>query len=97
MSRTQQLPENSIVADPDTQPPQKPFSWAATGGVRHMAQELRLSRCAARIRSRHRGVVIGKSTTAAIGVQTSPSTDTKLDPNRLTLSGKVLDPPPPPG
>lgn len=40
---------NSIVADPDTQSPQKPFSRGSARGVRHMAQELRLSRRPARI------------------------------------------------
>ena len=90
MSHAQQLPENSIVADPDTQPPQEPFSWAATSGVRHMAQELRLSRRAARIRGSHPDLVIGERKTAPIRVQTPPSTDTELDPNRLAKLPREL-------
>ena len=36
-----------------------------------------------------RGLVIRKSTTTAIRVQTSPWTDTELDPNRLALRSPI--------
>jgi hypothetical protein len=96
LSRAQQLPENNIVADPDTQSPQKPFSLRAASVVRQMAQELRLSRRPARIRGRHRRPAIGELAAAAIRVQTSPSINPELDPNRLALSKKILNPPSPP-
>lgn len=94
LSRAQHLPENCIVADLDTQPSQEPFSKAAASGVRHVSQELRLFRRAPRIRCSPRNLVIGERAEAAIRVQRSLSTNTEIDPNRLALSGKVLDLPP---
>ncbi len=61
----------------------------ATGAT--APEELRLSRRPQRIRGGHRKLVIGERAAAAIRVQTSPSTDTEIDPNRLALSGKILD------
>jgi hypothetical protein len=60
----------------------------AASVVRQMAQELRLSRRPARIRGRHRRPAIGERAAAAIRVQTSPSINPELDPNRLALSEK---------
>ena len=41
-------------------------------------------------------LVIGECAAAAIRVQTLPSTNTEIDPNRSALSGKILDPTSPP-